>query len=620
MYRQFGPSKGNRRPPTRPGYRGHGAPQPQQTASGSVRHYAPSGRPTYVTPPPPPAVSRSTPRSSSPSAPFLNPLAGKYLLHEIVDLLNPGPTAHEIAEAADRLGVKPKGQSDIPGGAIPGGIASVAKLFTQDVGKGASAAAGAVKAVGNLPKQHVSQFQGHKTLGTPTIAQLLAAQSQGNAQVNKGGKVTIPATRHAARDLAAARQLVQRTSRPTFPGLDPEQAHVASQILKTGQQKGATQKELLTALITGLDESTLRNLNYGTGSSQGWRQELVTEYGSHAHNVKASANDFFNETAEKGHGAGMTPGELAQAVQRPANPDPNLYERFRPQAEAILQGYLHGQPSPKAVGALKAAKLEAQNVGIPTKANKPINGDVSPGGPGVVYVRADAKGMTSWAESALGVQEGSAREAKWAAAAGISPSAPWCSAFIAAGLARRGIKPPPDPAYSGSWLNWSGGKHVKNIQNAKPGDLLVFDWGDGGITDHVALYKGNGRMISGNDANNSVGESSVPVSNIVGIVRPKYHGGQVPVRESTPLPGGSAIGVGGAAPSPTGGAPAGTAPAGTAQFASRPFSLGSILTPGAASAVLPEAYERFQLGTEAPEEEGHGAEGIIAQILKRKRL
>lgn len=141
--------------------------------------------------------------------------------------------------------------------------------------------------------------------------------------------------------------------------------------------------------------------------------------------------------------------------------------------------------------------------------------------------RAPAQQMVHWATSVLGTREGSGRESRWAAAAGISPTTAWCSAFVAYGLRKLGIRPPSDPAYSGSWLSWSGGEKVKGgIARARPGDLLIFDWGDGGRTDHVALYTGNGRMISGNDSNNSVGSSAVPTSDIVGIVRPKAFSGK----------------------------------------------------------------------------------------------
>lgn len=126
-----------------------------------------------------------------------------------------------------------------------------------------------------------------------------------------------------------------------------------------------------------------------------------------------------------------------------------------------------------------------------------------------------------WALANNGASEGSNRQRRWNEAAGVSADAPWCSTFIAYGLRNAGIEPPPNPAYSGAWLEWGGGKKVDNLNDAQAGDLLVFDWGDGGITDHVAAYLGNGQMIAGNNSNNSVGVSSVPAGNLVGIVRPK---------------------------------------------------------------------------------------------------
>lgn len=147
--------------------------------------------------------------------------------------------------------------------------------------------------------------------------------------------------------------------------------------------------------------------------------------------------------------------------------------------------------------------------------------------PTIAGVSSGSVGAVKWAERMIGTNEGSKRESGWAAAVGISPTTAWCSAFAAAVLRSAGVKNvPADAAYSGSWLNWSGGTnlHTTNLRAARPGDLLIFDWGDGGITDHVAVYKGHGQMISGNDSNNSVGQSSVPTGNIVGIVRPHYPG------------------------------------------------------------------------------------------------
>jgi hypothetical protein len=114
---------------------------------------------------------------------------------------------------------------------------------------------------------------------------------------------------------------------------------VAATIVRVGHQVHATPKELLAAIETGIEESHLQNLAGGSGSSVGWRQETAQpQYGSQARrmNVATGARDFFKETAQKGHGKGMTAGQLAQAVQRRASGQ--SYDGSQAAALAILRG------------------------------------------------------------------------------------------------------------------------------------------------------------------------------------------------------------------------------------------------------------------------------------------
>lgn len=165
-------------------------------------------------------------------------------------------------------------------------------------------------------------------------------------------------------------------------------------------------------------------------------------------------------------------------------------------------------------------------------------GDLQVGKNRKVYVRADAKGMVQWAHALLGTQEGSKLQQKWAAQSGVSSQEPWCSEFIAAGLARRGLPEPANPAYSGTWLTWKGGQHIgTDLTKAKPGDVVVFG-SNPGATTHVGLYVGSGKMISGNWSDEvaaaNVSDDSEPIA---GIIRPKYKGGKVAVKAGIPLPG-----------------------------------------------------------------------------------
>ncbi len=243
-------------------------------------------------------------------------------------------------------------------------------------------------------------------------------------------------------------------------------------------------------------------------------------------------------------------------------------------------------------------------------------GDLQVGKNRRVYVRADAKGMVKWAHALLGTQEGSKLQRKWAAQSGVSTAEPWCSEFIAAGLARRGLPAPSNPAYSGTWLSWKGGKHVgTDIAKAKPGDIVVFG-SNPAYTSHVGLYVGSGKMISGNWSDEvaaaNVSDESEPIA---GIVRPKYKGGKVAVKVGVPLPG-SAI-------APSGEVIASSAPsvstAGTPSITSESKARGQAreaqLTPAERLKLVNEITEGNLSGLGVPSE-GSGVGPSAAQLAK----
>jgi hypothetical protein len=148
-------------------------------------------------------------------------------------------------------------------------------------------------------------------------------------------------------------------------------------------------------------------------------------------------------------------------------------------------------------------------------------------------VSGAAKDLVEWAKDQVGTTEGSAKQQKWANELGYSASLPWCSIFIGYGMKHTTKLPlPGNPAYSGAWLQWSGGSRV-NKSSIKPGDIVVFDWGDGGQTDHVALYVGDGDVIGGNQSNKV---SRVPwnKAKTVGVVSPHYAEAETDSRSSVP--------------------------------------------------------------------------------------
>lgn len=130
--------------------------------------------------------------------------------------------------------------------------------------------------------------------------------------------------------------------------------------------------------------------------------------------------------------------------------------------------------------------------------------------------------LVAKAREYLGTNEGSALQRRWASNLGYSSYLPWCSIFVANMLIESGIchesELPENPAYSGAWIGWDRGRRV-NVSERRPGDLLIFDWGDGGLTDHVAICESAGVHIGGNQSN-EVNEAPTPVGNLVAVIRP----------------------------------------------------------------------------------------------------
>lgn len=125
---------------------------------------------------------------------------------------------------------------------------------------------------------------------------------------------------------------------------------VADVIYQVGKALGARPKLMLSAFMTGIVESGMKNLNYGDADSKGWRQERTSIYGDGpdgATNVNASAKRYFTEglniiagkTPGKA-GTGMyqeswTPGRLSQAIQGSAFPD--RYDAKRAEATTLME-------------------------------------------------------------------------------------------------------------------------------------------------------------------------------------------------------------------------------------------------------------------------------------------
>lgn len=165
---------------------------------------------------------------------------------------------------------------------------------------------------------------------------ILQAQSRGAVQTahSRGGR---------SRNRGSVLARIQQAG-----GLSPDQAQNAATVIRVGKRMGATPKEMLAAIETGLVESGFTNYTNQAltdADSLGWRQERTSQYGTGPKgptNVAASARRFFNEVrTDPGTQNAPTPGLLAQAAQGSAFPE--KYDQQAGLASKILKAALGGK-------------------------------------------------------------------------------------------------------------------------------------------------------------------------------------------------------------------------------------------------------------------------------------
>ena len=198
------------------------------------------------------AEQRASQERSQPTTPSPSVLAPPELVAEIHDLLTPGPTAREIADTAHRLGVKPKsGPLSVVSkfiDTLSADAGSAVHQIAQGVQDATQGVRAAQKTVSTLPHKQASEIPGVKTLGTPTVAQVIQAARKGQVKHNKHGKLTIPATRKAARNLTAAQRNYRRTATPNLSGLSPQERAVAPLVLKASKAYGIPASVLMAQI------------------------------------------------------------------------------------------------------------------------------------------------------------------------------------------------------------------------------------------------------------------------------------------------------------------------------------------------------------------------------------
>lgn len=327
MYRQTGPSKGNRRAPV--AAPGRSRPAAQRGGGGNKA----AGSPV-------PTAASSTVATVSPS--------GAVSGRTVAAVAAAKASRRRVTQAKHSASREERQKA----AAALAQVAADRKRRVSERDRPASVATISSRSSSTPPT-----YFGRKTAGTPTKSELDQAHAADLLKVNKAGALTTPAVRQVSRSLTKATRASRRSNGP-LPGLDPQQTRVARKVLRVGRRGGRSRQDLISAAETGLVESNFLNLPGGDADSQGWRQERTSIFGSGptgARNVKASAHRFYDELEHVG-----SAGQNAQAAQ--GSQYPERYDERKPEAAAIVNAFDRGNP--RTAKRLARAKRQAAALGL----------------------------------------------------------------------------------------------------------------------------------------------------------------------------------------------------------------------------------------------------------------
>ncbi len=266
---------------------------------------------------------------------------------------------------------------------------------------------------------------------------------------------------------------LRSSSRAGVPGdtvatLSEEQRQNAATIIGVGKQRDTPPRAWLVALATAMQESTLRNINYGDRDSLGLFQQRPSQgWGSPAQVLDPvySTGIFLDRLLEVPNWERLPVTVAAQTVQRSAFPD--AYAKWEGLAAALVV-QLAGVTDPAGCGPDTATLPE----GAARNAVQFALGEV-----GKPYV--------------------------WGA---TGPNTYDCSGLMLRAFQAAGIDLPRV-----SRDQFRSGGHVP-IRQAQAGDLLFYatDPGDPATIHHVMLYMGDGQVVEAPYSGESVRVRPVP--------------------------------------------------------------------------------------------------------------
>lgn len=149
-------------------------------------------------------------------------------------------------------------------------------------------------------------------------------------------------------------------------GYGPAQLDIAATIVAVGKQRGLGSRAWLIAVMAGMVESRLRNLEGGHADSLGVFQQRPSQgWGTRTQilNVEFATNSFYDALVEVEGWKTMPPGQAAQAVQRSALPQ--RYKRFVDEARQVI-GAVRGAECTSLSGRIDAVIQTAKSqIGAP---------------------------------------------------------------------------------------------------------------------------------------------------------------------------------------------------------------------------------------------------------------
>jgi cell wall-associated NlpC family hydrolase len=266
--------------------------------------------------------------------------------------------------------------------------------------------------------------------------------------------------------------------------LTDDQAENARVIVAVGQQRSVPPRGLLIALMTAMQESTLRNLDYGDRDSLGlFQQRPSMGWGSptQVRDPAYAAAAFYGGPESPTRNRGLLDVDgwqampltvAAQAVQRSAFPD--AYARWEATSRAWLSDILD------APGAGALACAAAYPV-VPGSQDASLAGSVAVAAAAHWLGTPYSWGGGNLAGPTLGVAQG-------ARTVGFD-----CSSLVQHAWNKAGVRLPRTarPQY------WAPGIRIQRMSDLRPGDLMFFayDTSDWDSIHHVAMSLGGDAMV-----------------------------------------------------------------------------------------------------------------------------